>query len=183
MTEQEYEDLLQHRREGKKVSAPFIGMPPNIKQGGFIEDDAARSIPIPQDKPVRPSKRWKLKMACPREDDEQAALAKYLHLLAKKYGFKWAHPPNGGDRDVRVAARLKSHGVSKGLPDILIFGSPPNHPHAPGCALELKRRSGGVVSTEQQEWLDYLEGMGWCVTVACGWEDAKKYLDKIGWAH
>lgn len=119
--------------------------------------------------------------ACPLEDDEQAALARYLNLLEHKHGFRWCHVPNGGDRDIRVAARLKSHGVKKGVPDVLIFGAPPLHPTAAGVAIELKRRHGGVVSDEQKIWLAHLEANGWLCTVAKGWEQAMKWLNGMGW--
>lgn len=126
-------------------------------------------------------KPFALKAACPREDDEQAALAKLLDMLAGKYGFRWAHVPNGGARDVRVAARLKSHGVKRGVPDVLIFGAPPALPGAAGVAIELKKRVGGVVSRDQEGWLEYLESNNWKVAVCKGWEEAWRMLRELGW--
>lgn len=128
-----------------------------------------------------PAKPLKLVSGQPSEDDEQAALAKLLNILANRHKFKWCHVPNGGDRDIRVAARLKAHGVKRGVPDVMIFDSPPLHPCSPGVAIELKRRHGGVVSQEQKEWLEYLENKMWCCCVAKGWKEARDFLKTLGW--
>ncbi len=116
----------------------------------------------------------------PKEDSEQAALAMYLDMLWRTRKIRWAHCPNGGDRDIRVATRLKAHGVKRGVPDCLIFNSPPQFPEAKGVAIELKRRAGGVVSDEQEMWLKHLADQGWIVCVAKGWEEAVKFLKSIG---
>jgi hypothetical protein len=134
-------------------------------------------------KPAKPERKpFKLDAYVPLEDDEQAALAKYLNLLAnQRKDFRWAHVPNGGDRDVRVAARLKAHGVKRGVPDVLIFSVPPKYPDAKGVAIELKRRHGGVVSEDQEEWLAHLTAQGWCCYVAKGWEEAVKFMKELGY--
>lgn len=118
----------------------------------------------------------------PTEDWEQTMLAKYLDLLFRDGKVKWTHPPNGGNRDKVTAARLKTHGVKKGVPDVLIFGAPPNYPEAPGVAIELKRREGGQTSKEQKDWLEHLENQGWCCSVCKGWEEARIYLQELGWS-
>jgi hypothetical protein len=123
------------------------------------------------------TKPFRLVAPVPKEDDEQAALARWLDLRR----VRWCHVPNGGDRDIRVAARLKSHGVKRGVPDVLIFDPPPNIPGIVGVAVELKRRSGGVVSMEQKDWLGHLENAGWAVKIARGFEDAILYLKGLGY--
>ncbi len=72
--------------------------------------------------------------------------------------------PNGGKRSKSEAVRLKSEGVTAGVPDLYI----------PAWRLwvEMKRQDGGVLSVEQEDWLDYLQTVGDSVIVAHGWEDA-----------
>lgn len=134
---------------------------------------------------VKPSasnqKPFTLGRETPTEDWEQTMLARYLDLLFRDGSVKWTHPPNGGNRDKITAAKLKGHGVKRGVPDVLIFGSPPNYPESPGAAIELKRREGGITSPEQKEWLEYLENRGWCCAVCRGWEEARRFLGELGW--
>lgn len=54
------------------------------------------------------------------EDDLQTSVAEYLDVHPKTRDHWW-HTPNGGQRHVRVAAKLKSHGVKPGVPDCLII--------------------------------------------------------------
>ena len=117
----------------------------------------------------------------PSEDWEQRMLAEYLDVLFRDGSVKWAHVPNGGARDKVTAAKLKGHGVKRGVPDVLIFCAPPLLPDARGVAIELKRQKGGTTSLEQKEWLENLEHQGWCCSVCKGWEEARKYLGELGW--
>lgn len=117
----------------------------------------------------------------PTEDWEQTMLARYLDILFRGGSVRWAHVPNGGNRDRVTGAKLKGHGVKKGVPDVLIFGPPPLYPSSPGAAIELKRREGGTTSPEQREWLEHLENHGWCCAVCKGWEEAREFLAGLGW--
>jgi hypothetical protein len=123
------------------------------------------------------AKPFKLKPAEIPEDTEQVNLAKWLNMRK----VLWTHPPNGGNRDIITGARLKAAGVKRGVPDILIFTPPPKHPLCKGTAVELKKRSGGVVSEEQEAWLEMLSGLGWLTTVAYGWEHAVQFLKEAGY--
>jgi hypothetical protein len=77
----------------------------------------------------------------PTEDAEQVDLARWL--ASRK--IRWAHVPNGGKRDMVTAARLKQQGVKPGVPDVLVFDPPPEHPDRIGAAVELKCRDGKSV--------------------------------------
>ena len=72
--------------------------------------------------------------------------------------------PNGGWRDIRTAARLKAEGVCRGVPDLFI--------PAWGLWIEMKRQKGGVVSENQKDWLEYLNGLGYGAVVCRGADDA-----------
>ena len=114
----------------------------------------------------------------PLERDEQRWLGQVLDAL----GVAWAHPVNEGKRSLAGGAQLKRQGMRAGLPDVLVFTSPPSRPEARGVALELKRRRGGKVSAHQSEWLARLEACGWVVRVCEGLDAAIAFLAELGWA-
>lgn len=72
--------------------------------------------------------------------------------------------PNGEARGIAAARRLKAEGVTKGVPDLM----------APSLALwiEFKRQKGGTLSTEQKDWRDYLQSIGYHWILAKGAQDA-----------
>jgi hypothetical protein len=98
------------------------------------------------------------------EEQEQMAVAELLDI--KKIRF--CHVPNEGKHKVQYRVKQKRLGVKSGVPDILIFDSPPKYPNIKGLAIELKRKRGGKVSEEQEEWLDALEKRGWAAMVCYG---------------
>lgn len=76
--------------------------------------------------------------------------------------------PNGGFRDKNTAIKLKSEGVSPGVPDLYI--------PAWKLWIEMKRQSGGSLSAHQKDWRDYLLSIGDNWFVAKGFEDAKNKI-------
>lgn len=85
--------------------------------------------------------------------------------------FRIAYPgvrifaiPNGGHRGKLTAMNLKHEGVSRGVPDLFI----------PEWKLwvEMKRVKGGVVSPDQKDWLQYLDGCGYTTMVCRGSDEA-----------
>lgn len=76
--------------------------------------------------------------------------------------------PNGGQRSIAAAGRLKVEGVSPGVPDLFI--------PAWKLWIEMKRIKGGSVSAEQKDWIAYLESVGYCAKVCRGAEDAKRQI-------
>lgn len=122
-------------------------------------------------------------ISIPTEDDEQAALVKWLRALSVTF----AAIPNGAylfggrvDR-ARQWAKLQRTGCQRGFPDLLIFTPPPHSPGCPGVAVEMKRTKGGRVSEDQKEWLDELERHGWKAIVAKGCDDAVRQLREMGY--
>jgi len=79
------------------------------------------------------------------------------------------HIPNGGFRGKREAARLKRMGVKPGVPDLHL---PVARGGFHGLYVEMKRRDGGRVSSEQRVWLAALHTAGHCVAVCEGHEQA-----------
>jgi len=76
--------------------------------------------------------------------------------------------PNGGSRSKAEAGRLKAEGVSAGVPDLFI--------PAWGLFIEMKRAKGGVVSPEQDDWLNYLASEGYSVMVCRGLSEAMEMV-------
>lgn len=99
----------------------------------------------------------------PTEHEEQRELVRWFRQTHS--GVRIFAIPNGGARSPSTAGRLKAEGVSSGVPDLLI----------PAWRLwvEMKRAKGGSLSSEQKDWIKYLEGVGFLCIVGKGAEDAK----------
>lgn len=119
----------------------------------------------------------KTKDLIPTEDQEQIVLAQWLDM----HNINYFHVPNGGNRNIITATKLKSHGVKPGVPDIIIVDPPPNNPENVGLVIELKRRKGGKVSPEQTMWLDVFRTRGWIVSVCRGAGQAIDLLQELGY--
>ena len=109
------------------------------------------------------------------EEGHQKALAQWLDLR----GLNWFHPPNGGQRNAIVAAKLKAQGVKAGVPDVIITSRIPSRPDVRGGGLELKTPR-GTLRQAQRDWLDALEQDGWVCLVGYGWKDAVEQIKKAG---
>jgi hypothetical protein len=81
--------------------------------------------------------------------------------------------PNGGQRSGRTGAMLKAEGVRSGVADMML-AYPSNGYH--GLFIELKRRDGGKVSPQQQEWINRLNKAGYLAIVAYGAKEAVKVI-------
>lgn len=105
------------------------------------------------------------------EDGHQLAIFQWAALNIQTYpDLKWlAHVPNGGYRDKREAAKLKAMGVRPGFPDLNLLVARGRYK---GLFIELKKLKGGVVSEEQENWIQHLNSQGFCATVCRGWEEA-----------
>jgi hypothetical protein len=103
------------------------------------------------------------------EHEEQRELVQWIRQAC---GVRVFAIPNGGLRGIAAAGRLKAEGVSAGVPDLFV----------PAWLLwiEMKRETGGSVSSEQQSWHDYLRNLGHYVIVGRGQEDAKEKMRNLG---
>jgi len=67
--------------------------------------------------------------------------------------------PNGGMREKMIAAKLKTEGVSSGVPDLYI----------PALKIWIEMKSAtGKLSPVQKQWIEYLRNLGDTVLVAYG---------------
>lgn len=96
------------------------------------------------------------------EHDEQKAFVKWFRLQYP--AVRIFAIPNGGDRHLKVAVKLKAEGVTSGVPDLFV----------PEWLLwvEMKRVKKGVLSANQKDWRDYLTGLNHNYIVGHGCYDA-----------
>jgi hypothetical protein len=109
------------------------------------------------------------------EHHEQVAIFEWVKLNLAKYPQleNLFAIPNGGQRSPVTGAMLKAEGVRSGVADIML-AYPCNGYH--GLFIELKRRDGGKVSPQQQDWINRLNKAGYLAIVAYGAKEAVKII-------
>lgn len=116
-------------------------------------------------------KEYKAKLN-PLEENEQMKLAQLLDSI----GVLWLHPPNEIKCNPQYLKKRARLGVKAGVPDVIIFDSPPNSLGHRGAAIELKRKKGGTLSDAQADWLLKLAARGWAIATCKGIDQAIKQL-------
>lgn len=105
------------------------------------------------------------------EHAEQAAL--FCWINRKKHyhpELEWIFAiPNGGSRDKITAGKLKAEGVTKGVFDLFV-PYPKGLYH--GLWIEMKKRTGGVVSPDQKKFGKEMCARGYHAVVCYSWEEA-----------
>ena len=113
------------------------------------------------------------------ESNEQQALFQWAKFMEQKYPELRLlyHPPNGGKRDKREAARLKREGVKAGVPDLCL---PVARGEFHGLYIELKAGKNKPTDA-QKEWISDLILQGYYACVCVGWEQAAEVIgDYLG---
>jgi len=113
------------------------------------------------------------------EERLQMAVARVLDAA----GLKWFHIPNGGDRNIVVASKLKAQGVKRGVPDVIVLDCP-TYGGYHSLAIELKNGKAGRVSPEQKAWHEVFSSYGWRMEVCRSLDEVlavlrECYPDKI----
>jgi hypothetical protein len=101
--------------------------------------------------------------------DEHWEQREFVSWFRKNYpGVLIYATPNGGERSISTAARLKVEGVVAGIPDLFV----------PEWRLfiEMKRTVGGRLSPAQKEIITHLECVGYRVFVAHGCQAAIDFI-------
>lgn len=127
------------------------------------------------------------------EDAHQIAVAQYLDAL----GVLWAHVPNEGKRSKVTGGRLKAKGMKAGVPDILIFTTPPDQTidgARVGVAIELKRPGGrgrtlrrwarirgSACTGPQGTWMVDLATQRWSCWVCFGLDEVREVCRWLGY--
>jgi len=116
------------------------------------------------------------------EHQEQKAFFEWAALMTPKHyelGLMFAIP-NGGQRHIITATKLKAEGVKAGVPDIFLPVARCNY-H--GLFIEMKKRKGARMALSQHGWYWNLLGQNYAVHICHGADEAidvtKQYM---GWA-
>ena len=107
------------------------------------------------------------------EHDIQVMLVKWFDLAYKPYRGRLFAIPNGGQRNIIVATKLKAEGVRKGVPDLML---PVPAGGFSGLFIELKAAK-RPATTEQNDWIEYLNAVGYCAIICHGFDAAKAAID------
>jgi len=114
-----------------------------------------------------------------KDSKEYIELSESMHQIHLVSWFRKAFPgviiysiPNGGNRHVATAVKLKAEGTLPGVPDLFIPGW--------NLHVEMKRAKGGKLSKNQKEMIEYLEQTcGHTVLVGHGFYDAQEKILKF----
>ena len=113
-----------------------------------------------------------LEPGCMKSKPKKSESSEQTLLVARVRNF---HPdlvfmsiPNGGKREIRVAAQMKREGVLAGAPD-LFLAEPRDNKH--GLFIEMKK-VGGKTSSSQTDVIDKLRAKGYEVFVCEGADEA-----------
>lgn len=127
------------------------------------------------------------KQAVLSEHDEQVHVIDWCELMSSR------HPelkllfavPNGGNRNIVTAVKLKAEGVKAGVPDLFLPVPRDERPYpeyngifrdclnvANGLFIEMKKRKGSTTSKEQKWWHEKLREQGYKVVIAKGADEA-----------
>lgn len=111
------------------------------------------------------------------EHTEQVTLMQWWQLACHGFGVSEQllfAIPNGGQRNVVVASKLKAEGVRAGVPDLfLAVARHGGH----GLFIEMKKAKGGRTSAKQDAVLDMLAEQGYTWAVCHGWTEAQKCIE------
>lgn len=104
-----------------------------------------------------------------RDDEEHREQVKFVRWFELQFpGVLIFAIPNGGNRNLIVAKKLKAEGVKRGIPDLQV----PEW----NLWIEMKRLKGGKNSPEQRRKIEYLRGIGHTVFVCAGATEARQMV-------
>lgn len=111
----------------------------------------------------------------PTEEQDQILLVNYLDFLVNQKKIqKFTSIPNSTYTPSFNQRRKNTNmGLRRGLPDLLIITK------KTALFIELKRMRRGIVSQEQQEWIDALTSVGVKAFVCRGFDEAKECVDRF----
>lgn len=125
------------------------------------------------------------KNTTPKESEEQIAFINYceahqIMVLSTQNGTYVPKKTDDGKKDFNYFGyirRQKAMGLRKGFPDLIILATNKSKTHE--CFfLELKRQEGGVLKSEQNEWINKLDEAGYMVGIAHGCDAAIRCLHR-----
>jgi hypothetical protein len=121
-----------------------------------------------------------------REHKEQVAVVKWFDMQYSPLRGRLFAVPNGGERNPRVAMKLRLEGVRPGVPDLFL---PVPRCGFHGLFIEMKAKGAtpsrdGKLSENQSDWLDFLGGQGYMAVVCIGADAAiETIINYLGEKH
>lgn len=112
------------------------------------------------------------------EHSEQVNLIKWWSLVHNNFGAPECclfAIPNGGQRNLIVATKLKAEGIRAGVPDL--FLAIPKKGFN-GLFIEMKKTKGGRVSDNQKSMLSILTDNGYLTRVCHGFNEARITIEQ-----
>lgn len=103
------------------------------------------------------------------EHTHQVNLIRWFDMAYKQYKGRLFAIPNGGQRNIIVAVKLKSEGVRPGVPDLML-PVPCGGYH--GLFIEMKKLK-GATNENQKDWNLFLNSNGYLSAICFGFDDAK----------
>ena len=103
------------------------------------------------------------------EYEEQKCVVHYLELKH----IKFTAIPNSTYTNIGQRVRNKQSGLRPGLPDLFMIIN--NN----GIFIEMKKKKGGILSKEQEEWINEINKCKCLNAYVChGFEEAKSIIDQ-----
>jgi hypothetical protein len=125
---------------------------------------------------VKAGKVGKFKPLVPTEHQEQVAVVQFCDAQ----NIRIFAIPNGSNKNPASAAKFQREGLRKGIPDLMV---PIPKGGFMGLFLEMKRTKNAKPSKEQQEWIEFLNQMGYFAIVCYGADEAiaviQRYLNHV----
>jgi hypothetical protein len=113
-------------------------------------------------------------MTIPTEHEEQKNVVQWFDLQYPAIKGRLFAIPNGSNKSKAAASKFKAEGLRPGVPDLML---PVARGGFHGLFVEMKRVKNSKLSTEQNEWLDFLANQGYMVVVCKGFEPAKNTIE------
>ncbi len=111
-------------------------------------------------------------LAAVSEHTHQVNLIRWFDMAFKQYKGRLFAIPNGGQRNIIVATKLKSEGVRPGVPDLML---PVPYGGYHGLFIEMKKVKGKISET-QKDWAAFLNSNGYISSTCFGFDDAKSCI-------
>lgn len=112
------------------------------------------------------------------EHGQQMAVFQWAAFNRERYPvLRWLYAiPNGGGRSAAQGAALKAEGVKSGVSDLCL---PVARGQYHGLYIEMKKEHGipSDVSSNQKEFIAFVQAEGYCAGVAFGWLKAVLILE------
>jgi hypothetical protein len=113
----------------------------------------------------------------PTEHVEQCAVISWARKNAYRYPcLNWLYANvNGQNKTIKERAYFKAEGLTSGVADLFL---PDPRGSFCGLYIEMKRRKGGKISPEQEEFIEWAKSRGYAARIAFGADQGIEFLQE-----